>query len=54
MLSFPYSYNKIKVKRSQEYQSMGPEYVTGKINCHILELFLRRFCCLVFAPSQKS
>ena len=46
--------NKINEKRSQEYQSMDPQYVTGEINSHILELFLRRFCCLIFALSQKS
>ena len=46
--------NKMNEKRSQEYQSMDPEYVTGQINSHILELLLRRFCCLIFAPSQKS
>ena len=33
---------------------MDPEYVTGKINSRILEFFLRQFCCLVFAPTQKS
>ena len=60
MLTFPYSYNwqkfnnKMNEKRSQEYQSMDPEYVTGQINSRILELLLRRFCCLIFAPSQKS
>ena len=32
---------------------MDAEYVTGQINCRILELLLRRFC-LIFAPSQKS
>ena len=41
-------------KRSQEYQSMDPEYVTGQINSHIQELLLRRFCRLIFAPSRKS
>ena len=46
--------NKINEKRSQEYQSMDPEYVTGQINGRIPELLLRRFCCLFFAPSQKS
>ena len=46
--------NKMNEKRSQEYQSMDPEYVTGQINSRILELLLRRFCCLIFAPSQKS
>ena len=55
MLTFPYSYNwqkfnnKMNEKRSQEYQSMDPEYVTGQINSRILELLLRRFCCLIFA-----
>ena len=44
--------NKMNEKRSQEYQSMDPEYVTGQINSHILELLLRRFCCLIFAPSR--
>ena len=48
--------NKINEKRSQEYHSMDPEYVTGQINSHILILkfLLRRFCYLIFAPSQKS
>ena len=46
--------NKMNEKRSQKYQSMDPEYVTGKINSRILELLLRRFCCLIFAPSEKS
>ena len=46
--------NKMNEKRSQEYQSMDPEYVTGQINSHILTLLLIRFCCLIFAPSQKS
>ena len=60
MLTFPYSYiwqkfnNKINEKRSQEYQSMDPEYLTGQINSRILELLLRQFCHLIFAPSQKS
>ena len=60
MLTFPCSYNwpkvnsKMNEKRSQEYQSMDPEYVTGQINSHILEPLFRRFCCLIFAPSQKS
>ena len=46
--------NRMNEKRSQEYQSMYTEYVTDKINSRILELLLRRFCCLIFAPSQKS
>ena len=46
--------DKMNEKRSQEYQSMDPEYVTGQINGPIPELLLRRFCCLIFAPSQKS
>ena len=33
---------------------MDPEYVTGKINSHIQELFLRQFCRLIFALLQKS
>ena len=33
---------------------MDPEYVTGQINSRILELLLRQFCRLNFAPSQKS
>ena len=32
---------------------MDPPYVTGKINSRILELFLRLFCRLIFAPSRK-
>ena len=31
--------NKINEKRSQEYQSMDPQHVTGEINSDILELF---------------
>ena len=46
--------NKMNGKGSQEYQGMDPEYVTWQINSHILELLLRRFCCLIFALSQKS
>ena len=45
ILTFPYSYNwqkfnnhKMNEKRSQEYQSANPEYVTGQINSRILEL----------------
>ena len=58
MLTFPYSYNlqkfnnKMNEKRSQEYQSMDPEYVTGQTNIRILELVVER-CCLIFALSQK-
>ena len=48
------SNHKMNVKRSQEYESMDPEYVTGQINSRILELLLRRFCRLIFAPSRKS
>ena len=60
MLTLPYSYNwqkfsnKMNEKRSQEYQSLGPEYVTRQISSHILELLLRQFCRLIFAPSRKS
>ena len=56
MLTFPYSYNwqKLNEKRSQEYQIMDPEYVTGQINSRILEFVLRQFCFLIFAPSRKS
>ena len=60
MLTVPYSYNwekfnnKMDEKRSQQYQSMGPEYITGEINSRILELLFRRFCRLIFAPSRKS
>ena len=42
MLTFPYSYNwqklnnKMNEKRSQEYQRINPEYVTGQINSCIL------------------
>ena len=45
MLTLPYSYNwqkcnnKMNEKRSQEYQSMDPEYVTGQIDSRILDLF---------------
>ena len=41
-------------KKSQEYQSMDPKYVTGQINIPILELRLRQFCRLIFTPSRKS
>ena len=48
MLTLPYSYNwqkfnnKMNEKRSQEYQSMGPEYVvTGQINSRVMELLMR-------------
>ena len=40
ILTLPYSYNwqkfnnKMNEKRSQKYQSMDPEYVTGQINSH--------------------
>ena len=51
MLTLSYLYNwqkfnnKINEKRSQEYQSMDPEYVvTGQINSRVLELLLRQFC----------
>ena len=40
--------HKMNEKRSHEYQIMDPEYVTGQINSHILELFLRQFCFLIF------
>ena len=33
---------------------MDPEYVTEQSNSRILELLLRQFCRLIFAPSQKS
>ena len=33
---------------------MDPEYVIGQINSRILELLLRQFRHLIFAPSQKS
>ena len=33
---------------------MDPEYITGQINSLILELLLRRFCRLIYAPSSKS
>ena len=45
--------NKMNEKRSQEYQSMDTEYVTGQINSGF-SFFLRRFCYLIYAPSQKS
>ena len=38
-------------KKSQEYQSMDFEYVTGQINSRILELHLGGFCCMIFASS---
>ena len=60
MLTLPYSYiwqnfnNKMNEERNQGFQSMDPEYVTGKINSRTLKLLLTRFCCLIFAPSLKS
>ena len=39
--------HKMNEKRSQKYQIMDPQYVTGQINSHILELF----CCLICATS---
>ena len=55
LLPYPYNWQKfnniMNEKRSQEYQSMDPKYVTGKINSHILELILRQFCHMIFAPS---
>ena len=33
---------------------MDHEYVIKQINSRILELLWRRFCSLIFAPSQKS
>ena len=60
MLTLPYPYtwqksnNKMNEKKSQECQSMDPEYVTGKINSRILDLLLRRFCYMIFVPSWKS
>ena len=44
-------HNKMNEKRTQEYQSMDPEYVTGQINSCILELLLRQSCRLIRAPS---
>ena len=32
---------------------MDSEYVTGQVSSDILELLLRQFCRLIFAPSQK-
>ena len=60
MITLPYSYDwqkfndKMNEKRSQEHESMDPEYVTGQINSRILGLLLKQFFCLVFAPSRKS
>ena len=42
---------KMNGKRSQKYQGMDHEYVTGLINSHVLDL-LRKFCCLIFVPSE--
>ena len=33
---------------------MDPEYVTGQINSRVLQLLLRQFYRLIFAPSRKS
>ena len=60
MLILPYLYNwqksnnKMNEKRSQVYQSMDPEYVTGQTNSRILELLLRPFCRFNFAPFWNS
>ena len=57
--TLPYAYkwqkfNKMNEKRTQRYQNVGAEYVTGKINSLILRLLFRRFYRLIFAPPQKS
>ena len=39
---------------NEKVSEHGPEYITGQINSRILEPLFRRFCCLHFAPSQKS
>ena len=52
--NWQYFNNRMNEKRSQEYQSMDPEYVTGRINSRILELLLRRYCSLIIKPSRKS
>ena len=59
MLTLLYEYkcqkfNKMNEKRSLGYQHVGAEYVTGQINSLILQLLLRQFYHLIFAPSQKS
>ena len=33
---------------------MDPEYVTGQINSRVLQLLLRQFYRMIFAPSRKS
>ena len=49
-----------KVKQQNEWKKRpgiseyGPWILTGQINGHTQELLLRRSCCFIFAPSQKS
>ena len=47
-------FNKVNEKKSRGHQSMDPEYVTGQNDSLILKLLLRRFYCLIFAPTRKS
>ena len=59
MLTLPYSSNfqKFNNKMNEKKPAVSeydPEYVTGHINSRILELALRRFCRLIFAPSRNS
>ena len=60
ILTLPYPYNcqkfnnKMNEKRSWEYQSVDPEYVTGQINSRTLKLLLRRFYRIISVPSRKS
>ena len=58
ILILPYSYKSQKIKKMNErkslaYQIVAAEYVAEQIISLILQLGLRRFYCLMFAPSRK-
>ena len=59
MLTFPYSYNwqkfnnKMNEKRSQEYQSMDPEYVIGQVNSCILRVSFEMILSFDFCTVSK-
>ena len=59
MLTLPYSYNwqKFDNKMNEKKKPGVSEYGSwnyGKTSSRILELLLKRFCRLIFAPSRKS
>ena len=58
ILILPYSYKSQKIKKMNErkslaYQIVAAEYVAEQIISLILQLGLRRFYCLMSAPSRK-